>query len=96
MQLQKFNTAGNSALRKLTACSNEAVYTVFQAHCSYVECGYLLLEFNETSFRKLRVYHNDILRRLTGVPRWSSATTMFTIVCLDNLVVIWRKNVSQV
>ena len=41
--------------------------------------------------RKLRVCHNDILRRMTDVPRWNSATAMFAREHLDNLDVLLRK-----
>ena len=43
------------------------------------------------SMRKLKVCHNDILRRLLGVSRWSSATSLFVHECLDSFDVIMRK-----
>ena len=41
--------------------------------------------------RKLRVCHNDLLLRLTGVTSWGSATVMLAYVHLDDLGVILRK-----
>ena len=90
-QLQKFNTVGNVVIRKFGVCSNEVKRIIFRAHCSSVYCGYLWTEYNAMSLKKLRVCHNDILRRLTGISRWSSATAMFASEHLDNLDVILRK-----
>ena len=42
-------------------------------------------------YRKLKVSHNDILRRLLGVPRYTSARTLFVNTRHDNVDVIIRK-----
>ena len=90
-QLQKLNTIGNVALRKFGACSKEVKCKIFRAHCSNIYCSYLWSDFTVAAMRKLRVCHNDILRRMTDVPRWNSATAMFAREHLDNLDVLLRK-----
>ena len=42
-------------------------------------------------YRKLNVSHNDILRRLMGVPRYYNARTMFANSYQDNIDVLIRK-----
>ena len=42
-------------------------------------------------YRKLRVSQNDILRRLLGVPRYTSARILFVIKRQDNEYVLIRK-----
>ena len=90
-KLKKFKTSGNFLLRKFTACSKEVKCIVFHARCSFVYCGYLWSEFNARSLRKLRVYLNEIFRRLIGGPRWSRATALLANVHWDNLDVILQK-----
>ena len=45
-----------------------------------------------TTYKKLRVCHKDILRRLLGVPRWASASSTFVQAGLDNVDVILGKD----
>ena len=42
--------------------------------------------------RKLRVCHNEIIRRTTDVSMWNSATAMFAREHFDNLDVLLRKS----
>ena len=42
-------------------------------------------------YRKLKVSHNDILRRLLGVPGYTNARTLFVNTRQDNVDVLIRK-----
>ena len=42
-------------------------------------------------YRKPKLSHNDILRRLLGVPRYTSARTLFVNKRQDNVDVLNRK-----
>ena len=42
-------------------------------------------------YRKLEVSHNDILRRMLGIPRYSRAGTLFVNKRQDNVDVLSRK-----
>ena len=44
-------------------------------------------------YRKLKVNYNDILRTLLGVPRYTSARTLFVNTRQDNVDVLIRNNV---
>ena len=77
--------------RIFSACSKEVKCKIFRAYCSRIYCSYLGSDFTVTAMRKLRVCHNDILRLITGVPRWNSATAMFAREHLNSLDVLLRK-----
>ena len=90
-QLRKFNTIGNVIIRKFGQCDDAVKRKLFQAHCSAIYCSSLWCSYKVATLRKVRVCHNDILRRLMGFPRWSSATTLFVNLDLNNLEVVLRK-----
>ena len=91
-QLKKFNTVGNVLIRKFGSCDKKVKCTLFRAHCSTVYCGSLWSSFTMATYKKLKVCHNDILRRLLGVPRWASASATFVQAGLNNIDVILRKD----
>ena len=63
-QLRKLNTIGNTIIRKFNVCTEVVKYQLVKAYCSTVYCGSLWSSYNVASHRKLKVCHNNILRRL--------------------------------
>ena len=48
--------------------------------------------YNLATYPKLRVSHSDMLRRLPGVPRYTSAITLFATKRQDKVdVLIWKQ-----
>ena len=90
-QLRKLNTIGNVLIRRFGGCSREVKRELFRAHCSAFYTGALWSIYSTATIRKLKVCHNDILRRLMGIPRWSSARTLFVNERLNNIDVVLRK-----
>ena len=90
-QVKKLNTIGNVMIRKFDSCSLNVKCKLFRAHCSALYCAPLWCSYNLIMYRKLKVSHNDILRRLMGVPRYYSARTMFVNSYQDNIDVLIRK-----
>ena len=90
-QVKKLNVIGNVIIRRFQNCSEAVKCQLFRSYCSSLYCSSLWTIHNKASYRKLKVCHNDILRRLHGVPRWSSATTLFVSLNLDNIDVLIRK-----
>lgn len=90
-QIKKMNTVGNVLIRKMATCTDKVKCELFRAHCSALYCSSLWSSYNLSMYQKLKVCHNDILRRLLGIPRWNSARTMFVNTRLDHLDVIIRK-----
>ena len=83
---------GNMLLRKFSFCNEYVKISLFKPYCYNVYCCSLWSNYRVVSWRKLKVCHNDILRRLFGVPRNHSASTLFVNNRIDNLDAIIRKN----
>ena len=90
-QWKNFDTVGNVIIRKFSLCSDHVKRTLFRAQCSAIYCGSLWTNFTVAVLRRLKVCHNDILRRLLGVPRWTSAWATFARAVLGNIDVLLRK-----
>ena len=84
-QLRKLNTIGNVPIRRFGGCSRVFKLELFRTHCSAFYTGTLLSTYAAATLKKIKVCHNGILRRLKGVPRWSSARTLFVNERLDKL-----------
>ena len=83
---------GNMIIRKFKKCNLTCKYLMFKTYCSSVYCSALWDNYRVGSLSKLKVAHNDILRSLLGVPRYTSASALFVNNRLDNLEVILRKS----
>ena len=90
-QVKKLNTIGNVLIRNFASCSEKLKCEFFNAHCSALYCSSLWCSCNWAMYRKLRVSHNDILRRQLVVPRYSSARALFVNKLHDNVDVQTRK-----
>ncbi|KAG0710491.1 Aquaporin AQPcic [Chionoecetes opilio] len=94
-QLQKITAVGNTILRRFSFCTKEVKLELFRSYCYNKHCNSLWARYRVPSMNRLRVCHNDILKRLLGFPRWSSSSETFVsdnIKCLD---VIRRHSVSS-
>ena len=90
-QLRKFNTLGNVIIRKFVQCEDAVRSKLFQALWSAIYCSSLWCSYKVATLRKVRVCHYDILRRIMGYPRWSSAATLSVNLELNCLVVVLQK-----
>ena len=76
-QVKKLNTIRYVLICFFASCSKKLKCELFRAHCSALYCSSLWCSYISAMFRKLRVSHNEILRRLLGVTRYISARTLF-------------------
>ena len=87
-QTTKLLVTGNTLLRRFSFCSKEVKLALFRSHCYSLYCNSLWSRYKVASISRLRVCHNDILKRLLGLPRWTSSSRAFTehgVSCLDVL-----------
>ena len=87
-QATKLTVVGNTLLRRFSFCSQEVKLELFRSHCYSVYCNSLWSQYRVASMNRLRVCHNDILKRLLRLPRWTSSSQAFTghgMNCLDVL-----------
>ena len=73
-QTRQPTVVGNTLLRKLSFCTPEVKRELFRSHCYSVYCSSLWSCYRTASLNKVRVCHNDNLKRLLGLPRWTSSS----------------------
>ena len=76
-QTRQLTVVGNSLLRKFSYCSQEVKMELFRSHCYSLYCNSLWSQYRAATMKKLKVCHNDILKRLLGLPRWASSSLAF-------------------
>ena len=65
-QTRKLSVIGNTLLRKFSFCSLEVKLELFRSHCYSLYCNSLWSRYRVATLHKLKVCHNDILKRLAG------------------------------
>ena len=71
---------GNFLLRKFKFCTYDVKCLLFRAYCYQMYGSSLWAKYKQGTFHRLRICYNNILRRLLGLPPWSSASNMFVTV----------------
>ena len=92
-QTRKLMAIGNVILRKLSFCSKEVKLELFRSYCYSIYCNSLWSRYGVATLRKLQVCHNDILKRLLGLPRWTSSSWTFATYNVQCVTVIRRNSV---
>ncbi|KAG0721844.1 hypothetical protein GWK47_045614 [Chionoecetes opilio] len=92
-QTTKLLVVGNTLLRKSSYCSREVKMELFRSHCYSIYCNSLWSRFKVATLNHLKVCHNDILKRLLGLPRCCSSYLVFARNGVNNLNVIRRHSV---
>ena len=91
-RMRNLYAIGNALVRKFSSCNLEIKRLMFKTYCSSLYCSALWCCYRVTSWRKVKVSHNDVLRNLLGVPRYHSASTLFVNYRLNNLDAVVRGN----
>ncbi|KAG0694545.1 hypothetical protein GWK47_027191 [Chionoecetes opilio] len=92
-QTTKLLVVGNTLQRIFSYCSREVKMELFRSHCYSIYCNSLWSRFRMATLNRLKVCHNDILKRLLGLPRWCSSSLAFARNGVNNLDVIRRHSV---
>ena len=91
-KVKNLNTNRNVLIRKIASCYEKVKCELFRTHGSAQYSSSLWCSYNLAMHRKLKISHNDILRRLLGVPRYTSARTLLVNKHQDNVnVLIWKQ-----
>ena len=83
---------GNMLVRKFGICDETVKMSLFKTYCYSLYCGTLWCNYKVAAWRKLKVCHNDIFRKLLNVPGFCSATALFVEKRMNNLDVLVRKS----
>ncbi len=89
----KLTVTGNILLRKFSFCSREVKLELFRSHCYSLYCNSLWSRYKAATMNRLKVCHNDILKRLLRVPRWTSSSHTFVRNGVKSLGVIRRHSI---
>ena len=75
--LHSFYAKSNSIIRKFHNCSVVVKLHLFHAYWCTIYCSQLWVNFNKSTYLKLKVAYNNIHRHMLGYNRWNSASCMF-------------------
>ncbi|KAG0723345.1 hypothetical protein GWK47_042893 [Chionoecetes opilio] len=92
-QTTKLLVVGNTLQRKFSYCSREVKMELFRSHCYSIYCNSLWSRFRVATLNRLKVCHNDILKRFLGLPRWCSSSLAFARNGVNNRDVIRQHSV---
>ena len=73
-------------------CSTDVKITLFQSYCTALYCPYLWNDYKKSTFSKVRVAFNNAYRKIFGLPKRSSASTMYANNNICNFETTLRKN----
>ena len=68
---------GNCLIQRFKFCSNDVKCNLFKSYCYSLYCVSLWANYKKCTFQRLNVNYNNVMRRLMGVPRYSSASFLF-------------------
>ena len=92
---RKLCALGNMVTRRFAFCNIDTKLVLFQSYFYNVYGSSLWANYTQEHLRRLRVVHNDILRRLTHTPRFHSASLMFQNCNLRTLKEITRFSITS-
>ena len=90
-EIRKLCARGNTLIRKFSFCNIEVKCNLFKTYCYSLYCSPLWCNFRKSTLTRLKVCFNNVLRRLTGVPMFSSASQMFVAHNVMSLPELMRK-----
>ena len=92
---RKLCALGNMITRRYGFCNIDTKILLFQSYCYSIYGSSLWTNYTQEQLRRLKVVHNDILRRLTRTPRFHSASELFVNYNLRPLKVIIRHSMTS-
>ncbi|XP_045455075.1 uncharacterized protein LOC123664601 [Melitaea cinxia] len=85
----------NMLARRFARCSDSVKVTLFKAYCqSFYTCS-LWVRYTQRAYNALRVQYNNAFRVLLELPRYCSASEMFTTRRVDSFKAIIRKRCAS-
>ena len=92
-QRRKLCARGNALVRNFHFCEVQTKRQLFNSYCSSIYGSALWYNYTQEKMRRLRVCHNDILRKLLYAQRSTSATQLFVGHNLKSLDVLMRTSI---
>ena len=95
-QIRCLYAAANSLKGHFVGCTVDVKCRLFKAYCQQLYTCSLWNNFSVASMKKLRVAYNDAFRIVLGLPRWTSARTLFVTLRVDYLDAVIRKSMYSI
>ena len=92
---RKLCALGNMITRRFAFCNEDTKFTLFRSFCYSIYGCSLWSNHTQEHLRRLKVVHNNILRRLTNTPTYQSAKDLFRRCNLRNLDAIRFRTVQS-
>ena len=77
----------------ISHCSTDVKVTLFQSYCIALYCPFLGSDNKKSTFRKIRVAFNNVVRKIVGLPKRSSASAMYAQHNICNFETSIRKSI---
>ena len=90
-QMRKYYANANMLLRKFSYCSPDLKCCMFNIYCATMYCYSMWFDSTVISMKKLKIAHNNSLRRLLNLPRYNSAPEMFVNLNIPSLSELLQK-----
>ena len=91
-EMRKLCYRGNCLIRKFKFCNDDVKCTLFRSFCYSLYCCSLWYNFKKSTLQRLKVSYNNIMRRLMGVPAYSSASFLFATLGVRSFQELLRAN----
>ena len=82
---------GNMLLSKFGHCAVDVKKYLFMTYCSSLYCCSLWSAYDDTTLRSIHVAHNDVLRFMFHLPRYTRVSNIFVSLNIPNFSVLRRK-----
>ena len=82
---------GNMLLSKFGHCTVDVKKNLFMTYCSSLYCCSLWSAYDYTTLRSIHVAHNDVLRFMFHLPRYTRVSNVFVSLKIPNFSVLRRK-----
>ena len=82
---------GNMLLSKFGHCAVDVKKNLFMTYCSSLYCCSLWSAYDCATLRSIHVAHNDVLRFMFHLPRYTRLSNIFVSLNIPNFSVLRRK-----
>ena len=90
---RKLCALGNLVTRRYSFCNLDTKLLLFRSYFYSIYGSPLWASYTQEQLRRIKVVHNDILRRLTGTPRFHSASALFTRLNVRTMKEVVRSSI---
>ena len=97
-QVRATYARGNALICKFRKCTDDVKVQLFKSFCSNFYCSSLWFNFNQASFKRLKVAYNNVFRSLMNIGRIGSISAAFVnlrVNCFNTIIRNCINNLRQ-